>query len=148
MITRDQVENLLLAACPSFMDSSWWYEYRSLFGEEPEPLNYLLASAFISHLVDLKVEGKTSEFAPVFQLIERMHREGDPYVQELATVGFLEDLQNAHLHRKGSTPEAFLQWLGSESAWWWEELNLFWESKLKGGLGSSGRPKPLPDGNE
>ncbi|HEX8488768.1 MAG TPA: hypothetical protein VF642_09520 [Propionibacteriaceae bacterium] len=50
-------------------------------------------------------------------VFERLHLQGDPYVRELATIGYLEDLQNAAQREQigsGSTP--FVPFLGVESA--------------------------------
>ena len=72
-------------------------------------------------MIDLKVAGNTAEF-----LVEAMHVRGDSYVQELATVGILEDLQNGNLHHDGTSPNDFVQYLRPISKWWWDELYLFW----------------------
>jgi hypothetical protein len=104
-------------------------------------MEYLVAAAFTRHLVDLHVERRREEFRAIFGLIERLHIEGDDYVTTLATVGFLEDLQNENLHHHGSKPEDFEEYLGPESKWWWEELDLFWSGEIRL-LGTSGRPRP------
>jgi hypothetical protein len=108
-------------------------------------LPYLLAGAFIRHLASLNVQGRREEFGAVFDLFERLHTEGDSYVSELATVGFLEDLGNGNMHRNGSKPEDFEKYLRPESRWWWEELELFWSGKIPY-LGGSGRPRPHASG--
>jgi len=61
--------------------------------------------------------------------------EGDDYVRELAIHGFLEGFQTS------DRPDDFVPYLLPVSKWWWEELELFWDSKVER-LGSSGRPKP------
>ena len=51
-----------------------------------------------------------------------MHVVGDDYVRELATIGFLEDLQIANLHHDGTQPDDFVPNLKPVSLWWWEEV--------------------------
>jgi hypothetical protein len=142
VIRREDVLNGLFDACPSFKSSPWCSEYQAEFASEPEPLDYILASAFIRHLVDLHVAGREEEFLAVFRFFETLHLNGDDYVKELATIGFLEDLQNSNLHHSGSSPDDFLTFLGPHSRWWWEELHLSWTGQLDGPVGSSGRPRP------
>jgi len=42
----------------------------------------------------LEKANRTEEFPAVFEIIERMHLEGDDYVKEAATIGMLEGIQN------------------------------------------------------
>lgn len=143
MITREGVEALLLQACPSFVDNPDRLEWHKDWDSDPEqePPLYLLVADFIRHLTRLNAEGKRNEFDMVFALIDDLHRHGDDYVKALATVGFLEDLQNTNLHPEGSRPEDFIPYLRPVSRWWWEEVELFWEGKVVP-IGSSGRPRP------
>ena len=46
------------------------------------------------HMVDLIKSNQTSEFLAVFDVIERLHIEGDHYVKEAGTIGILESIQN------------------------------------------------------
>lgn len=67
-------------------------------------------------------QGKTETFPKIFEVVEQWHIEGDSYVQEAATIGFLEALQNIN-----TEPEHFRQFLGPESEKWWDKLNRFWD---------------------
>ena len=102
-----------------------------------------MASAFAIHLIDLEATGRREELPAVFDLLEAMHIDGDAYVSNLATVGFLEDLANGNLYSDHYPlqPEVFLQYLQPHSKWWWEEVELFWAGRAMP-LGSSGRAKP------
>ncbi|MCB0994624.1 MAG: hypothetical protein KDB21_06015, partial [Acidimicrobiales bacterium] len=60
-----------------------------------------------------------------FAVIERMHTDGDAYVAELATIGYLEGIQNMVGHA-GVDPAVFVPYLGPESARWWRGLDRFW----------------------
>ena len=105
---------LLVNACPSF--SKRWEEHRDLYGEEE--LLYADLGEFAHHLVELQKATRTEEFGDVFELIERMHLDGDQYVKEAATIGMLEGIQNVALN-SGVEPESFVAYLKPESAKWW-----------------------------
>lgn len=61
--------------------------------------------------------------------IERLHVEGDKIVQEAATIGLLEGIQNVWGNSK-LDPEQFATYLLPESRKWWEQLKLFWAGKI------------------
>lgn len=102
---------------------------------------YLFASALVFHLTELNAAGRRDEFGAVFCVLHRMEAEGDSFVRELATIGFLEDLQNTNMHACGSAPEDFLVFLSPLLQWWWEEVRLFWNGEAPY-VGGSGRPAP------
>ena len=87
------------------------------------------AGDFASHLVELVKAQRTEELPEVFRVIEQLHVEGDHYVRELATVGYLEDIQNFAGHR-GLDPAWFEPYLLSESRRWWRGLNAFWQGEI------------------
>lgn len=115
----------LLEACPSF--SKRWEEF--LENETEERLPYIEIGYFGHHLVDLLEQGDTREF----DIVERLHLEGDDYVRGLATIGLLESIQNHAAHRRveerNASPEAFEPYLRPETARWWRGLNNFWEGR-------------------
>jgi hypothetical protein len=141
MIERRDVEPLLLKACPSVQANPDRLEWHKDWDDADEPPLYLLTADFVRHLTALNAAGDRRDFPAVFQVVEDLHRNGDPYVRELATVGILEDLQNTNLHPEGSKPDDFIGYLLPVSKWWWEEVELFWEGKVVP-IGSSGRPRP------
>ncbi len=57
--------------------------------------------------------GRTDTFGKVFTLIERLHVEGDEYVRQLATIGYLEDLQNLSTPAPGRASKTGEGLLGS-----------------------------------
>lgn len=127
MITRHEMFQPMLDACPSFVSA-----LRELVAEWKDdddglPL-YLALGHLAAHLVDLVRQGKTEQFATIFDVVERWHCEGEHYVKEAATVGLLEGLQN----RASNTdldPRIFEPWLGPQSKRWWDKLNLFWSEE-------------------
>lgn len=121
MITKEQVMPLLLEACPSFAER--WKEYQADSAEDE--LLYMDLSEFASHIVGLYKDNRTQEFAAVFAIVEQLHLEGDQYVKEAAAIGLLEGIQNIAGHR-AVDPEVFVEYLGPESAKWWNRLNDFW----------------------
>ena len=142
VITREKAVALLLDACPSFIASQHWRAYQEDWANEPEQPLYLFASALVLHLTELNAADRREEFPGVFAVIEQMHTEGDDYVRELATIGFMEDLQSTNMHPDGSAPVDFLGWLSPVSHWWWDEVELFWQGRIPY-VGASKRPKPL-----
>jgi hypothetical protein len=124
-ITKDQVMPLLLEVCPTFTQK--WEDSRASY--EGESLLYVELGAFAHHLVELHKLNRTDEFPAVFDVIERLHVEGDGYVKEAATIGLLEGMQNV-AGNSGVNPEEFLEHLKPESKKWWRQLNNFWEGKV------------------
>ena len=124
-IQKAQVMPLLLAACPSFQVS--WAAHRAGWGDD-EPLLYIDLAAFARHLVNLMRQEQVSELPAVFAVVERLHTEGDSYVQEAATIGLLEDLQNLALNEQ-LDPASFLRYLKPETTRWWTKLNDFWSRR-------------------
>lgn len=127
VIAKEQVVPLLLEACPSFGEQ-WTRSIADAVYEEG--LLYVDLGEFAHHLVELVRAGTTSEFVAVFDVVERLHVDGDSYVKEAVTIGLLEGLQNV-AGNKGVDPQRFAPWLKPESAKWWaDELNDFWDGKV------------------
>lgn len=125
MISKDEVMPMLMIACPSYR--ARWQDYSADSTYEPG-LVHLDLCDFAHHLVDLLREEKTEEFRAVFDVIERMHLEGDEYVREAATIGALEGVQNIAGNR-GLDPERFQSFLGRTSKRQWKKLNKFWSGQ-------------------
>ena len=122
---------LLLAAVPSLADTWRDIQHDPLHIDDEESgtrLHYLDAGAVARHLVALHLRGRTDELTEAFEAIERLHREGDEYVRELATIGYLEDVQNAAT-RAGLDPAVFEEYLGPESGRSWRRLEEFWQGR-------------------
>ncbi len=140
MITAGDVVPLILDACPSFV-AVWEIEIEQdpiHLNEDGTRLDYLDASAFSRHLVRLLKAHRSDEITASFQAIEKLLVDGDPYVKELATIGYLESLQNhAGWDEKieASDFEGFLQ---PESRRWWKGLIRFWS-------GDSPAVRPVDD---
>lgn len=114
----------MLTVCPSF--ESKWREFQDYRRDEADPPVYLALSDLARHLIEMLARGEVSSFPDIFSVVERWHTEGDSYVAEAATVGFLESLQNTNLHR-ATEPEQFRAHLLPVSVLWWDKLYAFWE---------------------
>jgi hypothetical protein len=126
MIAKDQMMDVLLQACPSFAPE--WLAFQREWQDDASNMPLYLALAdFARHLIGLVERGETACLPAVFVAVERLHTEGDSYVQEAGTVGLLESLQNLNLHAHGTNPEEFRPYLGPESLRWWEKLYRFWQ---------------------
>jgi hypothetical protein len=126
IIRARDVMPLLLNAAPSFLSA--WYEIEDDHLDRDKPggrLHYLDAGAFARHVIELYRSNHRVWLQNAFAVIERMHTDGDAYVAELATIGYLEDIQNMAGHA-GVDPAVFVPYLGAESARWWRGLDRFW----------------------
>ncbi len=126
VIRARDVMPLLLNAAPSFLTS--WYEIEDDHLDRDNPggrLHYLDAGSFARHVVEMHRSNHRVWLQNAFAVIERMHTDGDAYVAELATIGYLEGIQNAAGHA-GVDPEVLVVYLGAESSRWWRGLDKFW----------------------
>jgi hypothetical protein len=121
MITKDEVINILLTACPSFQKA--WDE------SENKELLYLVMGDLTRHLLDLYVKQSYCELVNVGDAIEELLIKGDHYVKELTIIGILESIQNVWGHTE-TCPDKFMQFLKPESRKWWDSLNKFWHKEI------------------
>ena len=124
MIDQTKIPELLLKACPSFKKA--WEAHLEEYGEE---LIYVAMGDFARHLLALYKEKQIDEFQDIGKLIERLHVEGTPSTKEIATIGILEAIQNVWGNEE-TDPELLRPYLGTESNWYWQSLNDFWEGKV------------------
>jgi hypothetical protein len=131
VIGPDDVMPLLLEAVPSF--TSQWSEIRDdpmfLNEQTGARLHYIDGAWFAPHVVALQRSGSTAELSRLFEVIELLHTDGDRYVRELATIGYLEGIQTAASHTTDVRQEAFEAYLGPESRRWWNGLNAYWSGR-------------------
>lgn len=122
-IVRSNMFEPLLEADPSFRGV--WEAFQEEYQSEGELPLYLALTEFARHLIQKLETDNTHQFDAVFDVVERWHINGDRYVQEAATIGLLEDLQNHNLHRI-TRPEDFVLWLRPETLKWWIKVHEFW----------------------
>jgi hypothetical protein len=114
MISSPQIIPMLVDASPSFKCA--------------EDLLYVALGDFARHLLELYQRKETVSFSAVCAVIERLYVEGDHGVQEAATIGLLEGIQNVW-GNNNVDPELFASYLLPESRKWWDELNAFWRGE-------------------
>ena len=112
----------LLAACPA-LQAAWDGERTD---DKDEPLPYMQAAALAQVVVDAYSKGQTTCFTELFQEVEAVVAGGAAKEQDLAIVGFLEDLQSAAGWAQVE-PDVFRRWLGPKSLEAWEGLFKMWE---------------------
>lgn len=125
VIKKDQMLSLMTEVCPSFRPI-WDAYLADAKTDGGEPLTYVALGDLARHVIAMFERGDTQCFAQVFDIVERWHVDGEHWVREAATVGFLESLQNMNLHTT-TEPEQFRQFLRPESERWWDKLFDFWE---------------------
>lgn len=125
MIDEKDMIPLLVEASPSFADS--WTTFLAEREDEPSLPYYTALGEFARHMCGLVEAGDELALKRIFDVIERLHIEGSPYVKEAATVGLLEDLQNTNLHLQSTSPGQFERYLLPESAKWWWKVRAFWK---------------------
>lgn len=131
MIARSEMFTPLLEADPAFEPR--WRGFVAEYADESELPLYIALGEFAQHLIERQKRGDTEGFDKVFDVVEQWHTEGDSYVTEAASIGFLESLQNllgGNDRSKdvgGVRASDFEQYLGEETRRWWEKLYRFWE---------------------
>lgn len=120
---RSTMFEQILQADPSFHET--WGTLQKEYGYGSDLPVYLALSALARHLIQNLEAGETNRFATIFDIVERWHIAGDPYVKEAATIGLLEALQNGYLHRTTRSDD-FLPWLRPETLEYWNKLHAYW----------------------
>lgn len=94
---------------------------------------YIALGDLAMHLIDRMRRGDIANFDKVFEVVELWHSEGDEYVQEAATIGFLESIQNLLAGNDrfrgddGVHASDFEPYFGQETRRWWDKLYRSWE---------------------
>lgn len=126
MITREEVMNLFIEACPSFKEN--WEAYIS--SEEDRNSSTVLYSdltCFANYLVCQKDNEMMIETKIVFDIIEQILQQGDTFVKEAITVGLLEDIQNILISQSMGL-NVFNMYMHKETKKSWRDLTDFWKS--------------------
>lgn len=98
--------------------------------EDDLELPYIVAGLFTEFVLEAFNRNDKSTYLGGLKFIEALHLSDSHKVRELATVGYLESIQN-------TWPSELLKInipyndLGIESKKWWDELNLFWNNEIK-----------------
>ena len=127
MIYRHEMFAPLLAAYPGF--KAQHDAFMTDWADDSEaPPDYLLLADLARECSMLLANDRKAEISNIFGVVEDWLLNGDEYVQEAATVGFLEDIQNTNLHEL-TEPDDFLPFCGPEALFWWEKVARFWRHR-------------------
>lgn len=125
MITEKEMMEPLLVADPTFL--STWQRLVEEYDDDVRPPIYIALGELAQHLIRRRERNDTQWFDEVFAVVERWHVEGDRFVSEAATVGFLESLQNWSGGNDRRKAALFEPYLGPVSRTWWEKVYSFWD---------------------
>lgn len=129
-LTKAEIIPGLLRECPE-LQAAWDKHAADWAQEDPKdydgeiPGDYNNASEMIHALIEFYAQGETHWFPRFFTYIERLLKEGDEEVQNIAVIGYLETLQTA-ASWKDHGPEVFVQWMGPESRQSWVRVHQWW----------------------
>ena len=84
--------------------------------------------SYAHHLLALYRAGELHELHAFGGFIELLLVEGNQFVRQLATIGFLEGAQNV-LSNSDCDPDILLPFLGPAGQESWSALNKFWKSE-------------------
>ena len=116
---REDVEKII-ATVPGFQVQ--WQEFLQEWEKETSPPWYLVMGELAHYLVEKYAQQATAEFPELFASVESLLRKPDPELENLITVGLLEDIQNVATHRDFGAA-SFLRWLGPRSLVVWNGIN-------------------------
>jgi hypothetical protein len=124
MIQKSDMFEPLLAVYPEFRTQH--DAFMTEWADDPEgPPNYLLLADLARECSLLLSTHRRNEVTKIFGVVENWLLNGDHYVQEAATIGFLENIQSINFH-EGTAPDDFLPFCGPEAQFWWGKVARFW----------------------
>lgn len=92
-------------------------------------LPYCAAGDFALFLLGLYKKDDMSKLKEGLYFIEGIYHSKDSKTRELATIGYLEGIQNVW-GNNSVNPEKIYEYLGDESKKWWVKLNAFWNGDI------------------
>ena len=87
-------------------------------------LAYVLAGDFVDYMQSLIEDEK--ELDKALKYIEKLHEDNQPCIKELATIGFVESIQNSW---SDYNKKFVYSKLGKQTKKSWDDLNKFWEGR-------------------
>ena len=114
----DEVSLSLVNAFPDFV-----------IDEVNEGLPYCIAGSFAHYLLDAYKNNSFDVLTLAGEFIEALYSHNDGEIDDLATVGYLEAIQNVW-GNNSVDPEEMVKYLGNTSQKWWVKLNSFWNGDI------------------
>jgi hypothetical protein len=119
-IDEGEMLRLLLEACPELQFALLQLMHEH--GNDPDARIDLLFPALTDLMLDMLLSRDDDSLRRVFDVIERLNRDGNATVQRYATLHLLDSLQQVYTPSGGALGEAFHSYLGFISAHRWERL--------------------------
>jgi len=91
-------------------------------------LPYCVAGNFALYLLNAYTNNSIDTLLLAGKFIETLYTYNDDKIEELATIGYLEAIQNVWANNDVD-PEIIFNHLGITSQKWWVELNKFWNGE-------------------
>jgi len=120
--TEEELMPAILQLVPGFKDR--WEEHNKSWHDEPAGI-YNDIAEFAHYLVDSYETEDTSWYASFFFFIESLLVSGNNDIKELASIGFLEDIQTISSWRSHKG-KIFIEYLGPQSKKAWDYLDKLW----------------------
>ncbi len=116
---------LMLEACPELKPQ--WEEFLLEWADDADLPLYLFIYVIADHVVGKVDRGESNGLDAVFDVVERWHLEGEHYVREAATVGFLEGIVSwEDKHREQQ--KILETYFRPETARYWTKMHNFWNT--------------------
>ncbi|WP_456303434.1 DUF7674 family protein [Asaia astilbis] len=116
--------DFILVAAPSFYPC--WASFLREWDSDPDPPLYVALGSLARLVIKLWESGDVVTVDAVLGAVEDWYIYGDIYVQEAATIGLLEAIQN-NLGNNRPKLCALRMRLGTEACREWDNLTQFWE---------------------
>lgn len=115
----DEVNRILLSEFPDF----------SVDADDLD-LPYIVAGWFTKYILEAYLNNDKKTYLCGLNFIETLHLSSVDKARELATIGYLESIQNTWPQDLLLSNIPFND-LGDESKKWWVKLNNFWEGNVQ-----------------
>jgi hypothetical protein len=125
-IEYNNVSKELIKLFPDFNIDELWLD------DKGNILEYMVAMGFARYVINSIDENNAEKIKKCFEFIELLHINGTEKTKELATIGYLEDIQNlAGGYKINKKYKKIYVFLGVESKKKWNELNKYWNKKRR-----------------
>jgi len=114
----EEVDDYLVKTFPDF-----------IIDDYDEGLPYCVAGSFARYLLDAYKNNNSDTLVMAGKFIEELYFFKDEKIQNLATVGYLEAIQNVWGNNE-TDPEEMVKYLGGTSQKWWTKLNRYWDGDM------------------